>query len=236
MVNRFGCQKECANHLGVDKSTISRHVKALIEAGQLEPSESEQGKRTDLKRSCTVQPPVENRGDLRKSLQGSNSQIGEKIPDHPPMQPVEDLLDEAQQRVKELEAELKQLREEAKSAVDRNVKGFVSELHGTVTSEFDPLKNLPLDERLGGGALITTLFVSTMLSQLEPTMDELLDDYKAAGATFYDQGSMDLEQWHKYNSFMEPLLDLGQACDALKAAACGLDKQEPEESNEPEPS
>ena len=43
MVNEFGCQKECANHLGVDKSTISRHVKALVKAGELEPSDSDLG-------------------------------------------------------------------------------------------------------------------------------------------------------------------------------------------------
>ena len=102
MANDLGCQKELANHLAVDKSTVSRHVKALVKEGKLEPSDSNQGKRNDLQRSCTAQPPVEN--------------VEVAIPHSPAAaipyaQPIEDQLDEARQRIKELEAELEQARE-----------------------------------------------------------------------------------------------------------------------------
>ena len=102
MVNDLGCQKELANHLGVDKSTISRHVKALVKEGKLEPSDSNQGKRNDLKRSCRSQLAVEN-----AEVAVPNSPAAAI----PYAQPIDDQLDEARQRVKELEAELEQARE-----------------------------------------------------------------------------------------------------------------------------
>lgn len=57
--NELGTQAELARELGVNRSTISRHRKALVLAGDLNEDESNQGQRTDL-RSCRTQLPVEN--------------------------------------------------------------------------------------------------------------------------------------------------------------------------------
>lgn len=55
----LGSQAELSRHLGVDKSTVSRHHKALVAEKLLKPLETNQGKRNDL-RSCRAQLPVEN--------------------------------------------------------------------------------------------------------------------------------------------------------------------------------
>lgn len=201
MVNEFGCQKECANHLGVDKSTISRHVKALVKAGELEPNESDQGKRNDLhqrsgpkratsERSCTTQPPVE------------------KIPDHPPVQPVEDLLDEAQQRVKELEAELEHLRDSTRKLIAKRGAEAIKDADDAYTSAQSEFQQKPIDERIGAEAIVLSMSMTCMINAHKATFDEVADRFEAANATIHGPGSMDHQQWKTYRGFLEPFLDL----------------------------